>query len=118
MLYFSERLASSRMPRGAFVVNRFRLPPARAAEGVTAADARAALTKSGLVLEDEGAERLVRAHQDQVKLAQLDAMHVRALAAEAKKGDVPVVRVPELASDVHDVKLLAQVGDILISGGV
>jgi anion-transporting ArsA/GET3 family ATPase len=118
VLFFSDRLAEHKMPRGAFVVNRFRLPPARATEGVTAAEAKDALGKSGLTLEDEGPERLVRAHQDQVRLAQLDALNVRGLAGKAKSGDVPIVRVPELASDVHDVKLLAEVGEILMKGGV
>ena len=118
VLYFSERLTEHQMPRGAFVVNRFRLPPARAAEGVTVLQAREALDARGLVLEDEGAERLVRAHQDQVKLAALDALHVRGLSKAAKDGGVPIVRVPELASDVHDVRLLAQVGEMLMSGGV
>ncbi len=118
VLFFSERLAEHRMPRGAFVVNRFRLPPARAVEGVTVAQAKDALAKSGLALEEEGPERLVRAHQDQVKLAQLDALHVGALAREAKSGGVAIVRVPELASDVHDLRLLAQVGEMLMKGGV
>jgi anion-transporting ArsA/GET3 family ATPase len=118
VLFFSERLAEHRMPRGAFVVNRFRLPPPRAAEGVTVLQAKEALGKSGMVLEDEGPERLVRAHQDQVRLAQLDALHVRALAGKAKAGAVPIVRVPELATDVHDVRLLAEVGELLTNGGV
>ena len=43
VLYFSERLASHGMPRGAFVVNRFRLPPPRAREGVTAPEAQDAM---------------------------------------------------------------------------
>jgi hypothetical protein len=118
VLFFSDRLAEHRMPRGAFVVNRFRLPPPRATEGVTVAEAKEALGKSGLALEDDGPERLVRAHQDQVRLAQLDALHVRALAGKAKSGAVPIVRVPELASDVHDVRLLAEVGELLTKGGV
>ncbi len=118
VLFFSDRLAEHKMPRGAFVVNRFRLPPARAVEGVTVAQAREALAKRGIALEEEGAERIVRAHQDQVRLAQLDALHVRGLAGKAKAGDVPIVRVPELATDVHDVRLLAEVGEILMTGGV
>jgi anion-transporting ArsA/GET3 family ATPase len=115
VLYFSERLAEHSMPRGAFVVNRFRLPPARAKDGVTRDQAKAAVAARGLSLEDDAPDRLVRAHADQVKLAALDALHVRALAAES---GVPIVRVPELASDVHDLRLLGQVADVLISGGV
>ena len=29
-----------------------------------------------------------------------------------------VVRVPELASDVHDIRLLAELSDIFMAGGV
>ncbi len=115
VLYFSERLEEHRMPRGAFVVNRLRLPPPWAAEGVTAADARKAIATHRLALEDDAPERLARAHADQVKLATLDAHHVRALRGQ---GSVPVVLVPELASDVHDLKLLAEVGEMLMKGGL
>ena len=53
--------------------------------------------------EDDAAERLVQAHVDQVKLAALDASHIRAL--EGRHGTT-VVRVAELRTDVHDLKLL------------
>jgi anion-transporting ArsA/GET3 family ATPase len=116
VLYFAERLTEARMPRGAFVVNRFHLPPPHAAEGVTDADAAAAIAKAGLVLEDDAPSRIVRAHADATKLAALDAHHLRALDASA--GDTPVVRVAELETDVHDLTLLARLGDVLMSGGV
>jgi anion-transporting ArsA/GET3 family ATPase len=115
VLYFSERLVEHAMPRGAFVVNRFRLPPPRVAQGVDRDAVRKAIASHALALEDDAPDRLVRAHADQVKLAALDALHIRALAAQ---GGVPIVRVPELASDVHDIKLLGQVADVLLSGGV
>src|SRR5206468_12037473 len=35
VLYFADRLEEAKMPRGAFVVNRFHVPPERAGEGVT-----------------------------------------------------------------------------------
>jgi anion-transporting ArsA/GET3 family ATPase len=116
VLYFSERLVSHGMPRGAFLVNRFRLPPPRAVEGVTPDEARRAVTAHGLLLDDDAPERLARAHADQVKLATIDALHVRSLAAQ--HGAIPIVRVPELASDVHDLRLLGQVADLLMRGGV
>jgi anion-transporting ArsA/GET3 family ATPase len=115
VLYFSERLVEHSMPRGAFVVNRFRVPPLRAKEGVTAEQAKEAIAARGMTLEDGASERLARAHADQVRLAALDALQVRALASD---GSVPVVRVPELASDVHDLRLLSQVADALMAGGV
>jgi anion-transporting ArsA/GET3 family ATPase len=116
-LYFSERLVEHAMPRGAFIVNRFRMPPPRAKEGVTAADAARAIERAHLTLEDEAPERFVRAHADAVKLAQLDLRHVRQLTGEAANS-VPVVLVPELDTDVHDLGLLARIADVLMRGGV
>jgi anion-transporting ArsA/GET3 family ATPase len=116
VLYFAERLTEAHMPRGAFVVNRFHLPPPRAAEGVTEADAQAAITERGLPLEEDAASRIVQAHTDAVKLAALDARHLRVLDSAA--GRIPVVRVAEMETDVHDLRLLAKLGEVLMAGGV
>ena len=116
VLYFAERLTEANMPRGAFVVNRFHTPPPRAAEGVTASDAASAIAAHHVTLEDDAAGRLVLAHVDAVKLAALDARHLRALTSSA--GSTPIVRVAELETDVHDLRLLALLGDALMSGGV
>src|SRR5688572_1642663 len=53
VLYFAERLEEARMPRGALVVNRFHLPPARASEGITEADAAAGIAARSLALEED-----------------------------------------------------------------
>jgi len=116
VLYFEERLTEYRMPRGAFVVNRFREPPPHGAAPIDLAAAKEAVAKDGVVLDEDGPERLVRAHADAVKLAALDARHVRALESRLGAG-VPIVRVPELASDVHDVRLLAELADVLTGTG-
>jgi anion-transporting ArsA/GET3 family ATPase len=117
VLFFSERLAEANMPRGAFVVNRMRMAPPHAGEPVTPKDADAALRHHNVVLDDDAPDRLVHAHADAVKLALLDAFHVQSLSARAQ-GDVPIVRVPELASDVHDIRLLAKLANMLAKGGV
>ena len=117
VLFFSDRLAEAKMPRGAFVVNRFRTPPAGADRPPTIADATVAIARDGLHLEEDAPERLVRAHADAVKLAGLDALHVRLLHDRAN-GAVPIVRVPELPSDVHDLPMLGKVAETLMSGGV
>jgi anion-transporting ArsA/GET3 family ATPase len=117
VLFFSDRLEEHGMPRGTFLVNRFRLPPASAGMAVAPADVLAAVTAKRLTLDDDAPERLLRAHADASKLAALDALHVRALG-ERVRNSVPIVRVPELASDVHDIRLLAQLSDIFMSGGV
>ncbi len=115
VLYFSDRLREAKMPRGAFVVNRFHMPPAKP-EGITVADASAGIAKTGVKLEEDAAGRIVQAHADAVKLAALDAHHVRALTQSSK--DTTLVKVAELETDVHDLKLLSQLADVLMSGGV
>lgn len=118
VLFFAERLAEADMPRGALVVNRFHLPPPPPSHGgdVTIPDAARALAEHEVTLEDDAAERLVQAYQDQVKLAALDASHIRAL--EAATNGTTVVRVAELETDVHDLKLLGHLSDVLMAGGV
>ncbi len=116
VLYFSERLASSGMPRGAFVVNRIRMPP-KFPEGASVPAVGDALAARGITLEEGGEQRLLEALVEQSKLASLDVSHVARLQREAGPG-VPVVRVPEFASDVRDVKLLGDVAELLAAGGV
>jgi anion-transporting ArsA/GET3 family ATPase len=116
VLYFAERLGEAEMPRGAFVVNRFHLPPPRADESVTTADAAAAIAAHHLHVEEDAPARIVRAHADAVKLSALDARHLRVLSGST--ADTPIVRVPELETDVHDLALLARLGEVLMSGGV
>src|SRR5690606_26558617 len=101
VLYFAERLAEAKMARGAFVVNRFHVPPPLAVRGLTAAEAADGIARHGVSLEEDAPSRLVRAHADAHKLAALDAAHLGAL--DAAHGDIPVVRVAELETDVHDV---------------
>ena len=112
--FFAERLTEANMPRGAFVVNRFHLPPPLPG-GVTVAAAAAGLAARGLALEEDAPERLVRAHADAARLSALDAQHLVALRGD---GETPVVRVPELDTDVHDLALLARLGEVLVGGGV
>lgn len=115
VLYFADRLSEANMPRGAFVVNRFHLPPPHAGGAVGPGAAAAGIAAHALALEDDAAERVATAHADAARLAALDARHLRALAASA--GKTPVVRVAELETDVHDLRLLTRLGDTLMSGG-
>lgn len=112
VMYFAERLEEAKMPRGALVVNRFRLPPALPT--LTVEDARAGIAAHGLALDEDAPARLVEAHEGAMKLAALDAANVRVLASPG----LPLVRVAELPSDVHDLTLLARLSDVLTSGGV
>jgi anion-transporting ArsA/GET3 family ATPase len=120
VVFFSERLAQASMPRGAFVVNRYRQAPA-VPSGVTAApterDASQAIAARGLRLGEGASARVVQAYADAVRLAALDERHVHDLRSRAAR-DVPIVRVPELATDVHDLKNLGAISDMLMRGGV
>lgn len=115
VLYFADRLAEANMPRGAFVVNRMRRAPAFSG-AVTAEDAAVGISKYGLSLDDGAADRLSEAHGDATRMSALDARNVEAITAQATSG-VPVVRVAERATDVHDVRMLADLGDVLMRGG-
>ena len=113
--------ASTEAQDAARRVRREPLPPAAALcagarARVTEADAARGIAARGLALEEDAPARLVRAHDDAVKLAALDASHVRAL--ETAPPGTPIVRVAELDTDVHDLALLAQLSDVLMSGGV
>jgi anion-transporting ArsA/GET3 family ATPase len=117
VLFFSDRLVQASMPRGAFVVNRFRAPPPFAGAPPTEAQAAAAIHASGVQLEGDTPGRLVQAHADASRLARLDAAHVRRLSERAGSA-VPIVRIPELAGDVHDLRTLGKIADLLMTGGV
>jgi len=111
VLYFSDRLMDSAMSRGAFVVNRVREAPAPLGD----ADERAIdreLSLRRVTLDEGAAGRLLQAHADAVRLAVLDAKNLVGLA-ERTGGDVPIVHVPELPSDVYDARLLAQLATML-----
>jgi anion-transporting ArsA/GET3 family ATPase len=111
VLYFSDRLEASKMPRGAMVVNRVRQPPA-SIDGAGEAEIASALAARQLVLDQGAPARMLRAHEDAVKLAALDAQHLDRLRAHVGEA-MPMVIVPELPSDVVDTRLLAELATIL-----
>ncbi|MGH3440276.1 MAG: ArsA family ATPase [Sciscionella sp.] len=107
--YFTERLASESMPLAGLVVNRTH--PALAA--LPAAKALAAAED----LEQRGqaplAAAVLRLHSDRVVLAHKEK---RLLARFAKAHpEVASTSVPALASDVHDLAGLREIGDRLAS---
>jgi anion-transporting ArsA/GET3 family ATPase len=119
-LYFAERLEAAAMPRGALVVNRMHMVPhdtdaASRGKVLSEADAEAAMAAYALRLEDGAPARLLQAHADAERLARLDQANTRSLEAGAR--GMPLVRVAELETDVHDVALLAKLADVLMSGG-
>ncbi len=111
-LYFEGRLAQAKMPLGAFIVNRFREPPAPA-DGLTEWQVAEGIRARGLEFGPGAPARLVRAYDDASKLAALDAVHVRALYERAGK-DLPIVEVPEQPRDIHDAAGLVYLVTLLI----
>lgn len=98
--YFHRRLAESELPFVGFVANRVHMPPDAAGEKRVAAR-----------VTGELADALVLVYRDQQRLARHDA---RALARlEADTGE-PVLSVPELEADVHDLRGLLEVGEAIM----
>jgi anion-transporting ArsA/GET3 family ATPase len=114
VLFFNDRLEQSAMPRGAFVVNRVRLSPRFVAPTPSSKEAAHSSIAQGLPFDEVTGVRLVSAYTDAVQLAALDQRHARDLSAHG----LPVVRLPELASDVLDLATLGDIADLLMAGGV
>lgn len=117
--YFVERLGGDRMPLAGLVVNRASPEPRSrlSAEEATAAADR--LQESGQDGEQGSGPAaltagLLRLHADRVRLLEREGT-LRARFAAAHPG-VPTVVVPALAGDVHDLRGLRRVGELLAKG--
>ncbi|QYN23653.1 ArsA family ATPase [Amycolatopsis sp. DSM 110486] len=108
--YFVERLAGESMPLAGLVANRTHpvLASLSASEAIAAAES---LQKGGT--SAPLAEAVLRLHADRVALAEREN---RLLARFTKAHpEVPLVRVPALAGDVHDLEGLRDIGTKLVS---
>jgi anion-transporting ArsA/GET3 family ATPase len=115
VLYFAERLASANMPRGAFVVNRLRVPPAYPSAPLPELAALLGALPTLAPFASELAANIERARDEAALLAALDARHLQTLLSSTAARGVPLVRVAELPTDVRDLTLLAQLGEVLLS---
>jgi anion-transporting ArsA/GET3 family ATPase len=100
-LFFHRRLEESEMPFAALVVNRVHPDPADEAP-----PARGAAPE----VDEDLEERLVEIFHDQRHLARAESRAVSRL--EEGTGET-AIRVPELEADVHDLRGLKEVGDLL-----
>ena len=101
--FFAERLIEDHMPLGGIVVNRAHSVPAL--PGLEDPRALASRLSPGIlpaVLETYAAWRSVAVREERLLTGTLGAL-----------GGVQVWRVPDLADDVHDLKSLRQVGELL-----
>jgi anion-transporting ArsA/GET3 family ATPase len=103
--YFVERLSAERMPLAAVVVNRVH------ALGSPALSAERAIGAAEMLEERRvkgPAPGLLRLHADRAALATQERRTIRSFVAG--RADVPVVEVPAMATDVHDVDALRRIG--------
>jgi anion-transporting ArsA/GET3 family ATPase len=107
--YFVERLSAERMPLAGVVVNRVHLV---AAPQLTAERAIGAAEMLDERKVRGPAAGLLRLHADRVALATQERRTIRAFVAG--RADVPVVEVPAMATDVHDVGGLRRVAESLV----
>ena len=111
--FFADRLAEQGMARDAFVVNRVHRPPR--VETAEAEAVASALRRHSISLGDNGPERLVRALDEEARLARLDATHLQLLDPVLGEASVRVL-IPSLPSDVHDLSTLAGISALLAPG--
>jgi anion-transporting ArsA/GET3 family ATPase len=111
--YFAERLRDSGMRSDAFVLNRLhQMPPGRPTEG----EVQRAIVRHSVSLGDDAARRIVQAVDEERELATRDAQHVAELEQIRQNLSVsgtPLIRLPALPSDVHDVRTLLGIAAVL-----
>jgi anion-transporting ArsA/GET3 family ATPase len=103
-LYFHRRLSEKRMPFVAFVVNRVHTDPAR--EVGTGRGGRAEVAPAL-------AARLAETLREQQVLARVERRAVARLEVDTRER--PIL-VPELEQDVHDLRGLAEFGELVFGG--
>jgi anion-transporting ArsA/GET3 family ATPase len=114
--FFVDRLSRDDMPLAGVIVNRARrtapvtgAEPLPAARAEVAADALARKKESGPA--EALAEAALRVHAEVATAAEHDARMTRRFAAAHP--EIPLVAVPALPTDVHDLAGLRAVGDLL-----
>lgn len=114
--YFAERLRDSGMRSDAFVLNRLhQMPHARPSED----EIRNALARHSVTLGADAPLRIVRAVEEERELATHDAQHVVELERirdQLSVSGTPLIRLPALPSDVHDVRTLLGIAAVLCPG--
>jgi anion-transporting ArsA/GET3 family ATPase len=106
-IFFHRRLRDQRLPFGGAIVNRMHEgPPGSADAGVTG-DLEA-------LLGDKLGRKVARNFEDHRRLAEHDRTNLRRLMREL--GREPLIAVPLLDDDVHDIEGLAELDEYLFAG--
>jgi anion-transporting ArsA/GET3 family ATPase len=106
-LFFHARLQERRMPLVGVVVNRVHPEPVPVRRG------RARRSGAAAELEPEFVDRLLRVFEEQQVVSRQERIAISRLQEQTT---VPVVLVPELESDVHDLRGLKRVGELVLPG--
>jgi anion-transporting ArsA/GET3 family ATPase len=112
--YFVDRLSEERMPLAGLVVNRMRQTALPEGTSLPAARAEAAAEALASKADDPAArlaEAALRVHAELAAAAEHDARMARRFGAAHPR--VPMVPVPALPADVHDLDGLRQIGKLL-----
>jgi anion-transporting ArsA/GET3 family ATPase len=107
--YFVERLSAEKMPLEGLVVNRVHVDEV---VSITAADAESAGHKLATGDANErGTSELLAVHAERARLAKRETRVAQRFTAAHPR--VPVVSVPALSGDVHDLDGLRRIGALL-----
>src|SRR3954468_5693220 len=108
--YFVERLSAESMPLAGVIVNRTRrAAPVKGSQPLTAA--RAEVAADAVAGKNPLAEAALRVHVEVATAADHDARMTRRFSSAHP--EVPLVAVPALPADVHDLEGLRTIGDLL-----
>jgi len=107
--YFAARLTQQGMHADAVVVNRVQFAPGEAEPAAV----QAAASALGLELSAQATAAVVHAAEDDRTRAHFEAEQLRALTTAFQATSTPLLRVPVLSADVHDVRSLTRVANIL-----
>jgi anion-transporting ArsA/GET3 family ATPase len=112
VLFFAQRLREQEMTPDAYVVNRVHAPEREVADEAQVDEAIAA---HELSLDGDASERVLEAARQERRMGELDRLHLIALEEVFDDDEqVPtVVHVPDFPSDIHDIKRLAWVAEII-----
>ena len=107
--YFAERLTNEHMPLAGLVLNRVHPDPTKA---LSAADAESGARRlAGKNADATATADLLQVHATLARQATREANIAKRFAAAHPK--VPMVPVPALATDVHDLDGLRRIGELL-----
>ena len=105
-VFFHHRLLDAGLPFGGVIVNRMRELPGSG----SGSDGVAGLEK---LLDKELARKVARNFEDYVRLAERDQLNLEQLQEQI--GRTPMITVPDLPGDVHDIEGLARMDEHLFS---